>query len=128
MTAEETAHFCGQCHRTWEQIAANGPHGASNVRFQPYRLTNSRCYDPDDRRIGCTGCHDPHKEVDKNIADYDVKCQACHNREKPGTHICKVAAANCAGCHMPKIELTGGHFKFTDHQIRIVRAGEPYPN
>jgi hypothetical protein len=29
---------------------------------------------------------------------------------------------------MPKIELPGAHAGFTDHQIRIVRAGEAYPN
>jgi hypothetical protein len=28
---------------------------------------------------------------------------------------------------MPKIELPGAHRQFTDHQIRIVRAGERYP-
>jgi formate-dependent nitrite reductase cytochrome c552 subunit len=31
-------------------------------------------------------------------------------------------------CHMPKINLPGGHAKFTDHEIRIVRPGDPYPN
>ena len=29
---------------------------------------------------------------------------------------------------MPKVNLPGGHMAFTDHQIRIVRPGEPYPN
>jgi hypothetical protein len=29
---------------------------------------------------------------------------------------------------MPKIELPGAHAKFTDHQIRIARAGDPFPN
>jgi len=28
---------------------------------------------------------------------------------------------------MPKVEIPGSHFKFTDHRIRIVRPGEPYP-
>jgi hypothetical protein len=28
---------------------------------------------------------------------------------------------------MPKTELPGAHRQFTDHEIRIVRAGEPYP-
>jgi hypothetical protein len=28
---------------------------------------------------------------------------------------------------MPKLELPGVHASFTDHMIRIVRAGEPYP-
>jgi hypothetical protein len=29
---------------------------------------------------------------------------------------------------MPKVEVPGTHFKFTDHRIRIARAGEPFPN
>jgi hypothetical protein len=29
---------------------------------------------------------------------------------------------------MPKIELPGAHARFTDHQIRIARTGQAYPN
>jgi hypothetical protein len=29
---------------------------------------------------------------------------------------------------MPKIDLPGAHARFTDHQIRIAHAGDPYPN
>jgi hypothetical protein len=29
---------------------------------------------------------------------------------------------------MPKVELPGSHARFTDHDIRIVRANESYPN
>jgi len=28
---------------------------------------------------------------------------------------------------MPKVELPGGNAEFTDHYIRVVHAGEPYP-
>jgi hypothetical protein len=28
---------------------------------------------------------------------------------------------------MPKIEIPGSHHKFSDHQIRIVRVNEKYP-
>jgi hypothetical protein len=125
MTAEEGAAFCGQCHRTWEQIATGGPRGTSNVRFQPYRLTNSKCYDIDDPRISCTTCHDPHRNVDKVSADYDVNCQACHAGGKPGARICKVATKNCSSCHMPKIEVPGSHHLFTDHTIRIATGSYP---
>ena len=127
-TAEESAHFCGQCHRTWEQIASDGPRGAANVRFQPYRLTNSKCFDPDDKRIACTTCHDPHLEIDRVSSHYDAKCESCHGGGKSGAKICKVAARDCASCHMPKVELAGGHHRFTDHEIRIVKPGELYPD
>jgi hypothetical protein len=126
-TAEETAELCGRCHRTWSQIALNGPRGVLNVRFQPYRLTNSKCFDTADPRISCTACHNPHGPLETSAAGYDAKCSACHSAAQH-TKICRVAKANCATCHMPKIELPGAHARFTDHQIRIVRAGEAYPN
>jgi len=128
MSSEDTSNFCGQCHRTWDEIAGSGTLGIVNIRFQPYRLTNSKCYDSDDARIRCTACHDPHREVDRADADYDPKCQACHGGGKATAHACKVAANNCVSCHMPKLEMPGSHYKFTDHDIRIVRANAPYPN
>jgi hypothetical protein len=126
-TAEEMSELCGRCHRTWSQIAMNGPRGVLNVRFQPYRLTNSRCYSVTDARIRCSACHDPHGPLQTNVASYDAKCAACHSAAAH-TKICSVAKQNCVTCHMPKVELPGAHARFTDHQIRIARAGQPYPN
>ena len=127
LSADDTAELCGQCHRTWSQIAVSGPRGVNNVRFQPYRLANSQCYDAADSRIRCTSCHDPHSVLETNIASYDSKCAACHSTALH-TKVCSVAKANCAGCHMPKLDLPGAHAQFTDHQIRIVRPGAAYPN
>jgi len=81
----------------------------------------------EDRRIRCTTCHDPHGQINTNLASYDAKCAACHSTALH-TKVCSVAKDNCVTCHMPKIDLPGAHHKFTDHQIRIVKAGEPYPN
>ena len=120
LSVEEMSDFCGECHRTWAQIAAQGPFGIGNIRFQPYRLANSACFDAADHRISCTACHDPHGA---KVVSYDTKCMSCH-REKP----CPVGKADCVSCHMPKLELPGSHHRFTDHQIRIARAGERYPN
>ncbi len=127
---EEISELCGSCHRTWAQIAANGPQGIGNVRFQPYRLTNSKCYDAADRRISCTACHDPHQDPVHSASAYDAKCIACHSAANApaGAKLCHVSKSNCVTCHMPKYDLPGAHNKFTDHQIRIVRANEPYPN
>jgi hypothetical protein len=128
MTAEESAQFCGQCHRTWAYVASHGPHNTGNVRFQPYRLTLSKCFDADDRRIACTACHNPHQNVETVAANYDRTCQACHAAGgKAAAKICKVSARDCSSCHMPKIELPGSHHKFTDHDIRIVAQGT-YPD
>jgi hypothetical protein len=128
MTAEESAQFCGKCHRTWEYVATHGPHNTSNVRFQPYRLTLSKCFDVDDHRISCTACHNPHRNVEAEAVRYDANCKACHAPGgKAGTKICKVSANGCSSCHMPKIELPGSHHKFTDHNIRVVAQGG-YPD
>jgi hypothetical protein len=40
---------------------------------------------------------------------------------------CRVGKKDCVNCHMPMVELPGAHKKFTDHRIRIARAGE-YPD
>jgi hypothetical protein len=141
-------NLCGSCHRSVEDVMALPNRGGiNNVRFQPYRMFNSRCYSAD-KRIGCTACHDPHGQLQQSEAFYDAKCLACHQVKqegkseikqeaqaaKPGTgeargaRACKIGKSNCASCHMPKIDLPGSHFKFTDHRIRIVREGAPFPN
>jgi len=127
---EEMSDFCGQCHRTWSQIAMQGPRNINNVRFQPYRLTNSKCYDSADGRIRCTACHDPHREVENSPMFYDAKCLACHGTQKtrpPAAKVCPTGSKSCVTCHMPKLELPGSHNRFSDHWIRVVRAGEAYP-
>jgi hypothetical protein len=128
LSTEELSDFCGQCHRTWAQIAADGPHNINNVRFQPYRLANSKCYDPSDPRIRCTACHNVHEEVVRASGAYDQKCISCHMAQgKLNAKICRVGRQNCVSCHMPKLELPGAHDRFTDHDIRIENANAPYP-
>ena len=127
LSAEQASDFCGRCHRTWSEIVVQEDHSINNIRFQPYRLWGSQCYDPDDARISCLACHDPHTEARAQPVDYDAKCQACHGGGKAGAKSCRVAKSNCVSCHMPKTELPGAHYKFSDHRIRIVRPNERYP-
>ena len=127
LSTEQAANFCGQCHRTWAEIAMQKNPSIANVRFQPYRLTESKCYDPDDARISCLACHDPHVEARGQSVDYDAKCQACHGGGKSAARACTVSKNNCVTCHMPKIDLPGAHYKFSDHRFRIVKPNEPYP-
>ena len=126
LTTEEQSDFCGECHRTWAEISLKGPRGIQNVRFQPYRLAGSKCYDATDARIRCTACHDPHAPLETNEANYDARCLACHAQRS--TNACPIAKKLCVSCHMPKLDLPGAHKSFTDHRIRIVKANESYPD
>ncbi|HEX4005231.1 MAG TPA: hypothetical protein VHX60_03585 [Acidobacteriaceae bacterium] len=133
LSSESISNFCGQCHRTWETVVRNDWRGISDVRFQPYRLANSRCFNGTDPRINCVACHDPHKDLVRDDAFYDTKCLACHApAAKPVGEVhakaCPVSPSKCVSCHMPKTTLPGGHLHFTDHQIRIVKADAPFPN
>lgn len=139
LDTEETSNFCGACHRTWEQVVMmqqdmrrQGKElGLNSVRFQPYRLALSPCYDMSDKRISCTACHDPHRDPVREAAFYDAKCTACHTSDKEISQVgkrvaktCPVGKQKCVTCHMPETELPGSHTKFNDHFIRVVRPGE----
>ncbi|HEY1580597.1 MAG TPA: multiheme c-type cytochrome [Terracidiphilus sp.] len=126
MSAEDASNFCGRCHRTWSDVVVHESYNIGDVRFQPYRLWSSVCYDPDDARISCLSCHDPHKEPSTQPVDYDAKCQACHGGGKAKAKTCRVSKQNCVSCHMPKVEIPGAHYKFTDHRIRVVKANEAF--
>ena len=137
--------FCGACHRSADTVGMMPDLGGiNNIRFQPYRMANSRGHDMRDGRFRCTACHDPHVDLNQDAASYDSDCTGCHAprasaaatnenqfSSKPAVSrngkSCPVARNRCVSCHMPKIELPGAHFKFTDHRIRIVRPGEKYP-
>jgi hypothetical protein len=135
---ELTQDFCAKCHRSAEAVAFMPKNaGINNVRFQPYRIFNSKCYS-DDKRISCVACHNPHEDPSHEASFYDAKCLACHvskgakiqlaaDAPKPADPACPVGTKNCSTCHMPKIGLPGSHFDFTDHRIRVVKPGEPFP-
>ncbi len=136
---ELTQDFCAACHRGVGEFATLKDMGVNNVRFQPYRMFNSKCYS-NDRRISCVACHDPHQPLNEDAAYYDSKCLDCHAsgrrqaraaadpNAQTSAPACRVGTKNCASCHMPKVELPVAHFKFTDHYIRVVRPNESYQN
>ena len=133
--SELSQSFCGTCHTSFEQAMLQpGQSGINNIRFQPYRMFNSRGHNTNDPRISCLACHNPHEHLQKDTAYYDQKCLACHlttsketKTERRSAPACPVSTNKCATCHMPKVELTGMHAQFTDHWIRIAKPNEPAP-
>lgn len=127
--------YCGACHQSFDTVMSlEGQGGVANIRFQPYRIFNSRGHLLNDRRMSCVACHDPHDQLQHDDAFYDKKCLACHlsSSKEPKTQarsapFCPVSTKQCSTCHMPKVDLPEMHHKFTDHWIRIVKAGERVP-
>ncbi len=130
----DSVDFCGACHRAWWDVKMSDVMDEENVRFQPYRLMESRCWNPKDARIECLACHDPHEPLVTDLSSYDSKCLACHatstsaprSAAKSGP-ACPVKGENCVSCHMPGVVPPGLHFTFRDHRIRIPRPGGGYP-
>ena len=136
----ELMDFCGACHRAPLDVATAKNFVPLNIRFQPYRLSKSRCWGRPDLRITCVACHDPHEPLVHDAAFYDAKCLACHAAAATeasagvaadpvhGKHSsCPVSTIRCVSCHMPKYEDPQFHGSFTDHDIRIVHPGDAYP-
>jgi hypothetical protein len=124
----DSVDFCGSCHATFWDVKLANERGIAALRSQPYRLQSSRCWGEGDPRLTCIACHDPHKPLVQDALSYDQRCLACHmtagstpTASQPG-RACRVATEKCASCHMPKYDVPGMHFKFTDHFIRIAGA------
>jgi hypothetical protein len=120
LDAVDSIDFCGSCHATFWDVKLAGERGIAALRSQPFRLQSSRCWSEtsaaaSDRRLACVTCHDPHQPLVRDTASYDDRCLSCH-QGRP----CKTGSANCASCHMPKYDVPGMHFQFTDHLIRSV--------
>ena len=142
LTPSGSVDFCGACHRATMDVVLNPiPSGISSIRFQPYRLQKSRCWEKtEDARLSCTACHNPHEPLVRIASFYDQKCLSCHTQQRGAKQaslalpsagnpsVCPKAATDCVSCHMPKYNLPEMHSQFTDHFIRIVRPGQSYPN
>jgi hypothetical protein len=132
--------FCGACHRAPLDVVAAKDFLPINIRFQPYRLSKSRCWSQPDRRITCVACHNPHQDLVRDAGYYDEKCLACHaptavnasaaSQSQPSNDrptVCPVGTHDCVSCHMPKYRVPPMHGSFTDHDIRVVRPADPFP-
>jgi Cytochrome c554 and c-prime len=135
LDAETSVDFCGACHRTSADVIEMGVSGVVTVRFQPFRLEESRCWLRARKPLTCVTCHDPHEPLVHSEDSYDPQCLRCHPsnvQDNPKhdhrTVSCRVSDKHCVSCHMPKVEIPDMHYAFTDHRIRIVRDSAGYPN
>jgi hypothetical protein len=134
----DSVDFCGACHRTWQDVVGSGLTGVGvfNVRFAPYRLENSKCWQKTrSNLLTCVACHDPHQPLVHDLASYDSRCLQCHGPSAHSTKklanqpkACPVSTKECVACHMPKVRPPNLHSDFTDHWIRIAKRGSPYPD
>lgn len=129
----EAIRRCGECHRRDDQLTVDElrPDNLLLVRFAPVGLSQSRCFTaqsehPENGRLDCVTCHDPHRPAETDPAFYERKCAACHSTDKPNATLCKEGrqAEGCLRCHMPPVEIHP-RLKFTDHWIRRRTDGVP---
>ncbi len=94
----------------------------------------SKCYLKSGARLGCITCHDPHVQPGPTEAPayFREKCVACHTEKSCALPLSlrqhKTPADDCAGCHMPKRDVTViSHSVLTNHRI-LAEAEEPFPD
>ncbi|MGA8622249.1 MAG: cytochrome c3 family protein [Candidatus Sulfotelmatobacter sp.] len=94
----------------------------------------SKCYLKSGRRLGCISCHDPHVQPSQQEAPayFRQKCMACHTEKSCAVPLSlrqrKTPPDDCAGCHMPKRDVTViSHSVLTNHRI-VAEAEEPFPD
>ncbi len=140
LSPADSIDFCGSCHRTFADAALSlgGQQSTAAVRFQPYRLEESKCWRAtQSEKLTCVSCHNPHGPLSHDSFAYDKRCLSCHSpHAAPGAttvgaegspKTCPKSTKDCTSCHMPKVEVASMHGDFTDHFIRIVRSRNEFP-
>ncbi len=118
-TAQEELHLCGRCHRSPDNLTVlPDPNDLKLARFQPVGLSQSACFRQSAGALKCTTCHDSHTSPDAKLANFDGRCQHCHDTTRANHTVCSVEpAGQCTTCHMPAVEVHPG-VSFHDHWIR----------
>jgi hypothetical protein len=93
----------------------------------------SKCYLKSAGRLGCISCHNPHIQPSRREAPeyFRQKCLTCHTEKSCAVPLSlrqhKTPPDDCAGCHMPKRDVTViSHSELTNHRI-VAQAEEPFP-
>jgi hypothetical protein len=125
---------CGTCHRlSTADVGVTEP--SDTARFQPYGLSQSKCFIQSKGNLTCITCHDPHTNAETNPRYYEAICLKCHAtpsaaspRRNPPSVVGKPCPVNpqtkCISCHMPRKRVfpaTKVPTTMPDHFIRIFR-------
>jgi tetratricopeptide (TPR) repeat protein len=136
----ETNRMCGACHSQHfaESVMLGSRESPDWARFPSSTLPWSRCYTESGGALGCTTCHDPHRNAEKKARYYENKCLKCHSTSVPLRSTTGAVPAadtafrspclvnptgDCLRCHMPKVHFDWLHGAFTDHYIRSHSEG-----
>jgi Flp pilus assembly protein TadD len=108
-------------------IFVRTPEVADNFKAVSHveQMHASCCFQASDGRMGCTACHDPHRQPPDNekVGEYRRKCLACHESRPctipPAQRRWQSAEDNCTQCHMPRFQTSNiAHTAVTDHRIQ----------
>jgi len=93
----------------------------------------SKCYLKSAGGLSCITCHDPHVQpsAQEIPAYFRQRCLTCHTEKSCVLPLSlrqrKTPPDDCAGCHMPKRDITViSHSVLTNHRI-VAEAEEPFP-
>lgn len=104
---DESASFCGQCHRRGaddDKIPASGAFAQHHEQYQELLASGNMS------TLNCVVCHDPHKPVHVGATNQieelgiTTHCDDCHSAaaEIYEESIMGVVGVECVECHMPK--------------------------
>jgi tetratricopeptide (TPR) repeat protein len=116
---------------TFDHAAGAGRDGKFEiVGSGAYRLRQSRCFIASKEALTCDTCHDAHRNPrgEEAVRHYSDVCRHCHGIavDSPVSRGVHPAAADCAGCHMPKRRTEDVvHVVMTDHLIQRRAPRDP---
>lgn len=138
--ATQINELCGKCHRSDSQVGNSGNDITMTQRFQPYGISQSKCFQKSGDTLTCMTCHDSHAKLSKDENVYVKACLNCHNgteKQLPDKSMMKsiICPVNpkekCIGCHMPTrkvFPLSELPISMADHLIWAYRKKQKQPN
>ena len=104
----------------YQQYLDHAPDAGQGEKFEivssAYRMRQAACYRARPEKLGCTACHDVHRQMSRaeTVAKTQQVCTSCHAQTQ------HEPSGDCVNCHMPTRETEDvPHVEMTDHKIGI---------